>query len=92
MAIVIAREQASAIMTAEERGREFNPQPGVGYEAGIVDRVWYEDDGTECWCIHPFARPGAEVISRAPLRRERLVVLCARARGVHASEIVLWCD
>lgn len=92
MRIVVTREEASTIISAEEGGREFNPQPGFGYEAGIVIRVEYEEDGAESWWIRPFTRSDDQILTRAPLCRERLVELCAKGKGARPSEIVLWCD
>ncbi|MCL5736342.1 MAG: hypothetical protein M1274_12270 [Actinobacteria bacterium] len=90
--ILISRKEAGAIMTSDKQGSDFNPKPGEGIESGVIDRVWYEDDGLECWVIRPFAQPGKEVTSCGPMGRKRLIQLCARAKGVSEDEIKLWLD
>lgn len=89
--VVISREDAEAIMTAEERGRLFEPKPGSGLAPGIIERIWYDDD-TECWDIVLAETPGTVTTWRGSVREGLLKRLAAVMHGVDESEIRLWRD
>lgn len=90
--VLISREKAATIMTAENRGREFSPEPGEGIRAGRIVEVSFEDDGTECWVVEPFDKPGEAFVSRCQMNRERVASIAAKHLGVREDEIRLWLD
>lgn len=90
--VFISREDAGEIMTTEERGRTFEPKADSGMKPGVVDRIWYDDDGAECWDIFLNQPPGRLITSRGRVREDLLRSRAARVHGVSESEITLWRD
>lgn len=88
----ISREEASALMTEEERGREHVPTPGGQPAMGRVVDVSYEEDGAECRRIEPYGRPDETVRSRSPFHCAQLIRVAAQKHGVREDEIRLWLD
>lgn len=88
----ISREEASAFMTEEERGREHVPTPGSGLATGRVVEVSYEEDGAECRSIEQYGRPGETVMSRSPFHRVQLISVAMKRHGASKDEIRLWLD
>lgn len=88
--VFISREEAGEIMTAEERGRMFEPIGGL--TPGIIQRIWYDDEGTECLDIQQTEQPGRLITSRGSVREDLLRNRAARVHGVSESDITLWRD